>query len=46
VADAHTTRALDRATSNTGHALAKTYRGVKKFFGTDRPKASTAAPKP
>lgn len=46
VADAHTSRALDRATSNTGHALAKTYRGVKKFLGADPAKASTAAPKP
>lgn len=46
VADAHTSNALNRATTSTGHALAKTFRGVKKFLGADTPKASAATPQP
>jgi hypothetical protein len=44
VADAHTSNALNRATASTGHALAKTFRGVKKFLGAESPKSSAAAP--
>ncbi len=38
IADAHTSNALDRATSSTGRALAKSYRNVKKALGGGEPK--------
>ena len=46
VADTHTSNALERARSSTGHALAKTYRGVKKFLGTGAPKTAEAVSEP
>ncbi len=46
VADAHTSSALDRATGSTGHALAKSYRGVRKFLGAGAPKTPATVPQP
>jgi hypothetical protein len=43
VADAHTSNALDRATTSTGHALAKSYHAVKKLLRIEAEKDSAAA---
>jgi len=46
VADTQTSNALDRATSKTGRALAKTFHGVKKFLGADAQKDSSTGQQP
>ena len=43
IADVHTGNALDRAASSTGHALVKSYRGVKSFLSSGSESSSAKA---
>lgn len=44
IANTHTGNALQRATGSTGHALAKSYRSVKKALHADAPKTQSSVP--